>query len=397
MPTSLSRLSSCLSSILSFLECPICFEIISPPAHQCPFGHLICFRCRVYIERCPVCRTGFTRERSLLADQIYNSVVEAFHLKNQTTTERTKKLWERVFGRKKRDKSGPTSQSASSTPKISRASDIKNKFLTRLIGKSSSVDNLASESNFTPSLRKKSISSTDIYPESLRKLNYLHQSDQCSTESLPTQENGSLSRYSSSNSCDALGGRNVQYYNRLRNRNLKDNSENLFQFSSETTENDTNNNHLYHCPLSEACVPVTAFSLLTHLQLHDGPVIQYFKPRFSVRFPFSFENGAVFIVHCSEKTFFVRLHSAEETGDIKLYVWLMGTRAEAEEFKLKVHLRGADYRTDLKYKTTVNSIVSTELSSDIYRHQIVITNSTLEIYFQDRFYSLDLHIKKINV
>lgn len=396
MPTSLSRLSSCLSSILSFLECPICFDIISPPAHQCPLGHLICFRCRVYIERCPVCRTGFTRERSLLADQIYNSVIEAFHLKNQNSNDRTKKLWERVFGRRKRNKMSDF-QSASSTPKISRASDIKNKFLTRLIGKSSSVDNLASESNFTPNLRKKSISSTDIYPESQRKLHNLHRSYQYSTESLPNQENDTLSAYSSTNSCEALGNRNIQYYNRLRHRNIKENAENLFQFSSVTAENETNNNNLYHCPLSETCVPVTAFSLLTHLQLHDGPVIQYFKHVFSIHFPFSFDNGALFIVHCYEKTFFVRLHNAEDTGDVKLYVWLMGTKAEAEGFKLKVNLRSTDYRTDLKYKTVVSSIESIESPYEIYRHQIVITNSTLEIYFQDRFYSFDLHFKKVNM
>ncbi len=395
MPTSLSRLSVCLSSILQFLECPICLELITPPAHQCPLGHLICFRCRVYIEKCPICRTNYTRERSLLADQIYNAIIEAFHLNNQSTGERTKKLWERVFGKKKREKTSPQPP----PPKTSsRAADLKNKFLTRLIGKAVSVDNLANESIFTANLRKKSISSTDIYPESLKKLSYLHDSSSaqcCSAESLPTAENGTLSRFSSANSCETLNtGRNFKYYNRLRNRNFNDNGENLFQFSaSESTETDDSvGNDLFYCPVLESCPPMTAFSLLTHLQQHDGPVIQFFKPKFTVHFPFSFENGAIFIVHFYNKTFFTKI-STEENGDIKIHVWIMDTKSEAERFKIKANLRADECRTNLKFKTLPNSIKSTESPDTVYSHQIFVTNSTLEVYFRDKFYTLDLHFK----
>ncbi len=388
MPISLSRLSSCLSSILSFLECPICFEIIAPPAHQCPLGHLICFRCRVYIERCPICRTNFTRERSLLADQIYTSIIQAFHLNDEDTRERTKKLWERIFGKKKRERAPQ-----SPTSRITRAIDFKNRFLTRLIGKASSVDNLANESIFSSGLRKKSISSTDIYPDSLKKLNYLHDSAQCSVESLPAAENGVLSRYPSANSCDTLNaGRIVQKYNRLRNRTFNDNAENLFQFSSDPTDEDDSGNDLFHCPLLESCAPMTAYSLLTHLQQHEGPVIQFFKPKFTVHFPFSFENGAIFIVHFYNKTFFTKI-SVEPDGDIKIHVWILDTRTEAERFTIKVNVRAKGCKTNLKFKTVPNSIRSTETPSDVYRHQIFVTNSTLEVYFRDKFYSLDINFK----
>ncbi|KAK7597917.1 hypothetical protein V9T40_014873 [Parthenolecanium corni] len=428
MPTSLSRLSSCLSSILSFLECPICFEIISPPAHQCPLGHLICFRCRVYIDRCPICRTGFTRERSLLADQIYNSIIEAFHLNNHSTSDRTRKLWERVFGRKKRDRAS-TDKGASqpSTPRLTmRAFDIKNKFLTRLIGKSSSVNNLANESMFeggrSAALRKKSISSTDLYqpPEtSLKKLASLQNSRQGSVESLSTHENGggdssydegALQRYSTPNSCETLNvprSANVQCFKRLRNRNLNssfnshqssgaDNPQNLFQFSSDADPEDgAEINDCFHCPLSDGCDPRTAFSLLTHLQEHDGPVIQYFKPNFKVRFPFSFENGAVFIVHCYEKTFYTRLYVDEESGgDIKVYFWIMDGPAEASQFKLNVAVRDEDSGALLEFKTVPNSLRSTESADDVYRYQMLITKSTLQIIFGEKSYLLDLHLKK---
>lgn len=414
MPTSLSRLSSCLSSILSFLECPICFVIISPPAHQCPLGHLICYRCREEIERCPVCRTPFARDRSLLADQIYNSVIEAFHLKDQTTEERTKKLWERVFGKKKPRTNDPASRTVNgggtSTPKL------KNKFLTRLIGKASSVDNLPSSSGsactpnessaFTPNLRKKSISSCDLYPSSAKRLNYMYESPsiatatQCSAESLPTNEEH-LSRFSSS--CDGLSvGRSIQYYHRPRTRNFSGDcgdagtnaAENLFQFSSnnEFEESSVDLNNLYRCPVSEQCSPMSSFSLMTHLREHEGPVIQYFKSNFTINFPFSFGNGVLFIINCYEKSFFLKMYF-ESNNDIKLYIWILGTKEEAQQFKVTSTVRGLQFRTELTFTTYINSILSTDEPSDsIYNNQILITDGTLENCFPDKSYLMNLQI-----
>lgn len=394
MPTSLSRLSSCLSSVLSFLECPICFEIICPPALQCPMGHLICYRCREEVERCPICRTNFTRERNLLADQIYNAVIEAFHLKNQTTEERTKKLWERVFGKKKREKA----QSRIPTPKSNKAFEIKNKILTRLIGKSSSVENLSSnESSFTPNLRKKSISSSEIYPVSANKFNCTYNSSMCdSTESLPSA-NGKTSRYSSTtNSCEALNA-SRNFYNRSRGRhgNADSNFENLFQFSTDISISDSLKNiyqpsDLYSCPLSSSCPAMSSFILPNHLHEHDGPIIQYFKSSFSINFPFSFGNGAIFFIHCYEHSFLVRL-LINSDNDVRMHIWLLGTKEDAEQFKVVSSLRDGKLRTELSFTTFVN-LLSTELAEDVYANQITITNSTLKNYFPDRSFKMDLHI-----
>lgn len=394
MPTSLSRLSSCLSSILSFLECPVCFEIISPPAHQCPLGHLICYRCRDEIERCPVCRTNFTREHSLLADQIYTAVIEAFHLKNQNSEERTKKLWERVFGKKKREKS----QSRIPTPKINRAFEIKNKFLTRLIGKSSSVGNLSSEAAFTPNLRKKSISSSDVYPTSEKKLSYMYgDSYSGSTESLSNGNRMMTSKFpSTGSSCERLNcTRN--FYDRSRGRMVNDSiKENLFQFSTDISVNnfecnDTTNAYL--CPISSMCEPMSSLSLLTHLHQHGGPIIQYFKSDFFINFPFSFESGAVFIVNCYDKSFFTKI--LVDIGDgIKVYVWLMGSKEESEQFKLILSLQGMELRTELSFITFVNTISSTESSQNVYNNQIIITNSIIENYFSDNFFTMHLSFLK---
>ncbi|KAG8236078.1 hypothetical protein J437_LFUL016666, partial [Ladona fulva] len=56
LPSALQRLSSCLSTIVATLECPVCLECpLPPPAQQCPNGHILCLRCRLRSCRCPIC------------------------------------------------------------------------------------------------------------------------------------------------------------------------------------------------------------------------------------------------------------------------------------------------------------------------------------------------------
>ena len=135
LPQSLERLSGAMSTILAAMECPICFDTIPPPVIQCQNGHLICAMCRRRSERCPVCREKYSPGRSLIAEQIFTSLTDAFNLPNN------EKLRERLFG-----------------GKFVRASDLKyiniqslsgqrshtQKFLARLMGsRSSSLENLS--------------------------------------------------------------------------------------------------------------------------------------------------------------------------------------------------------------------------------------------------------------
>lgn len=132
MPLSLQKLTSCVSAIVAALECPVCLDTIPPPAHQCVNGHLLCVRCRVHTDKCPICRVPFSRGRSLLADQVatsptcfpptvflfsfhhwcfcrqvYNALHETFEEKSSfnkdestttTTRSRPRTLRERLFG-----------------------------------------------------------------------------------------------------------------------------------------------------------------------------------------------------------------------------------------------------------------------------------------------------------
>lgn len=149
MPQSFSKLSGAMSTILAAMECPICFDTIPPPVIQCQNGHLICAGCRRRSERCPVCREKYSPGRSLIAEQIFTSLTEAFNLPNN------EKLRERLFG-----------------GKFIRASDLKyiniqslsqrshtQKFLARLMGRSSSLENLST-------LRKSLAVAEDKFPTS---------------------------------------------------------------------------------------------------------------------------------------------------------------------------------------------------------------------------------------
>ena len=45
-------------SILSALECPVCYSYCLPPIMQCRFGHVVCNQCLPNcLPACPVCRT----------------------------------------------------------------------------------------------------------------------------------------------------------------------------------------------------------------------------------------------------------------------------------------------------------------------------------------------------
>ncbi|XP_053669864.1 uncharacterized protein LOC128720230, partial [Anopheles nili] len=75
-PQSLSRFANCLQGIAGLLECPICLEIIRPPAWQCHHGHLVCSGCRSRTTKCPICRELLGRGRCIVADKLFHYLVQ---------------------------------------------------------------------------------------------------------------------------------------------------------------------------------------------------------------------------------------------------------------------------------------------------------------------------------
>ncbi|GAB0098996.1 uncharacterized protein DMENIID0001_148130 [Sergentomyia squamirostris] len=161
MPQNLERLSACMSTILASMECPVCMDTIPPPAMQCQNGHLVCAKCRIRAEKCPVCREKHNMGRSLIAEQVFTSLREAFNLHGETPDG---KLRERLFGAKNSRSCLVRNNHQNKPPTHTQ------KLLAKLMGKASSMDNLTTprkeltthpEENVN--LKTKSFSSSEIF------------------------------------------------------------------------------------------------------------------------------------------------------------------------------------------------------------------------------------------
>lgn len=298
----LQRLTTCMSSILEALECPICLDTIPPPAHQCANGHLICVCCRARTERCPVCRMRFFRGRSLLADQVFDSLIDAFDLRQENESDRSKLLLQRVYGpRQKEKKHKPEIKINFLSP--------TNKFLTRIMGsgKSTSVENLTENQNesngFNSPLKAKSLSSSEIFQDE-------PQSPSRASSVLSSRPGSGLLGVN-----DALGQRPASYHGSaedLRSRMMND-------FELDITAPKS----MAICPLAPVCTAsVLVTGINNHLQQHDIPMIHFFRPQVTIALGW-FEN-TIIVIECFHRVFYVRALPSE-----RLWVWALDeTRSE---------------------------------------------------------------------
>lgn len=59
-------LNATISKKESLLECPVCYQVSSPPIYKCTKEHLICSKCLPKMKnKCPTCRSGFARDVSI--------------------------------------------------------------------------------------------------------------------------------------------------------------------------------------------------------------------------------------------------------------------------------------------------------------------------------------------
>lgn len=70
MPLNYEKLAATVQTVLTAIECPVCFNTITKPFTQCQNGHLLCLRCRARSERCPICRDRYSVVKCLLAEQV---------------------------------------------------------------------------------------------------------------------------------------------------------------------------------------------------------------------------------------------------------------------------------------------------------------------------------------
>lgn len=134
MPLNLDRLSSCVQAILTALECPVCLDTIPPPVSQCLNGHLVCSRCRLRAEKCPVCRQRYSSGRSLIAEQVFGAITETFRVR--AGEEGDAKLREQLFGPECQRKVVPAVEN------MKAVQSHTHKFLAKIMGKAASLDGL---------------------------------------------------------------------------------------------------------------------------------------------------------------------------------------------------------------------------------------------------------------
>lgn len=134
LPSQYEKLAATVQTILTAIECPVCFNTIPSPFTQCQNGHLLCLKCRARSDRCPICRSGYSVVRCLLAEQIYTTLIETFNLQDNPNG----KIRERIFGART-CKAQPV---VMNTPKVNSHTQ---KFLAKIMGKSSSMEALSKD------------------------------------------------------------------------------------------------------------------------------------------------------------------------------------------------------------------------------------------------------------
>jgi hypothetical protein len=60
-------------ALLKELECPVCVQYMVPPIKLCMNGHNICSKCRESVQRCPTCRSKFSKIRNVALENIARS------------------------------------------------------------------------------------------------------------------------------------------------------------------------------------------------------------------------------------------------------------------------------------------------------------------------------------
>ncbi|KAK9872308.1 hypothetical protein WA026_017113 [Henosepilachna vigintioctopunctata] len=64
-----------IEEYLSHFECPVCYERMAPPIHQCVEGHVICNPCFLRLIICPKCRSKFSEFRCKAMETLYKNVI----------------------------------------------------------------------------------------------------------------------------------------------------------------------------------------------------------------------------------------------------------------------------------------------------------------------------------
>ncbi|XP_066248852.1 uncharacterized protein [Euwallacea similis] len=340
IPSNLTRLSACMSTILAFLECPVCLDTIAPPTYQCDNGHLICVKCRTKSERCPVCRLKLASGRSLMADQVYNAVIESFNLKEESSDIRSQRI-QQIFRAKTKNRN---------VPNIKITQCHTNRFLAKIVGKkSSSAENLSSNSQLLPpgdsDLKIKSLSTNEIFKADTPTVSRIGSMTRLSRKCNDTTMDDSLTNISdySNRPSSCHGSFDFLNYSYGDNGRLSCSANSVHPIGTDGRS--------YYCPFDSKCSNlIKGTKVPEHFQtFHTGPFVQYFGTRFQILLR-HLENEACYVLRDSSEVFFVKIICSStrkefpvsnnrcEFQDILVWSWYLGSKSESESFEMEVEI-----------------------------------------------------------
>ncbi|XP_058059883.1 uncharacterized protein LOC131210625 [Anopheles bellator] len=349
MPINLERLTASMQTIVAALECPVCFDTIPPPVFQCQNGHLVCSRCRVRADRCAICRERYTLGRSLLAEQVFQSITEAFNLSEGSDG----RLRERLFGarcsRRAPPPAGTKRSPFNSDGQLTAVSgrpihSHTHKFLARIMGKASSVDNLTKPQPPPPDVvgdlqtakgKSLSLSSSDIFKRD-NSVSVLRcpSANRLAPELSASYNSLTVRRPTSSMSCNASA------------ESLSSIPEHGIQLTVPATLPSAGSDTPeapYHCPCGEYCSDlITALELHEHVTVHHRtPVISFGTASAEISLPprTPVDNACLLLVLDGHKFWLKLISDTSTVGDIFLSALLEGGPEQAKNYALEVIIR----------------------------------------------------------
>uniref|UniRef100_A0AAG5CSM6 PDZ domain-containing protein n=1 Tax=Anopheles atroparvus TaxID=41427 RepID=A0AAG5CSM6_ANOAO len=342
MPINLERLTASMQTIVAALECPVCFDTIPPPVFQCQNGHLVCSRCRARADRCAICRERYTVGRSLLAEQVYQSITEAFKLREGSDG----RLRERLFGArcprpvKKSPYNSDSHLVASGRPIHSHT----HKFLARIMGKASSVDNLSKHHHqLSPDAdvgdlqgskgKSLSLSSSEIFKRD-NSVSVLRcpSANRLAPELSASYSSLTVRRPTSSMSCNV----SVESLGSIPENGIQLTVPVLHPSSPASS-------HTFHCPCGEYCSDlIAAPELQQHVTVHHRtPVISFGTASAEISLPprTPVDNACLLLVLDGHKFWLKLISDTSTVADIFLSALLEGGPELSKNYALEVVIR----------------------------------------------------------
>lgn len=273
--------------------------------------------------------------------QIYNAFTQAFDLRGEPEEKRAAKL-QQIFKLRPKNKN---------VPDIKVTHTQTNRFLSRVLGKSSSDDNLANDS--AKEMRNQTFLRADLKTKSLSS----NEINNCAMSP-------ALSRASSMERRDTKKGRN--YLDVDKSASIHASFESLNLASLATDLDRRGEDISYRCPYDGGCLlKIRGAEMIEHFRTaHDGPLIQYFKPMISLSFSSmkTFDQKTSCVIYHDSTVFFFKIHRVPDGGegffDLLLWVWCLGDEKKAAEYECVVTV------TDDKRKYVLLDVTSSVFSLD---------------------------------